>query len=295
MKTNDTEIKALINLLDDPDEGVYQHIRSRLIELGNPVIPSLENVWEFNSLGALFQDRIEDIVHHIQFEDVKHQLTKWVQLPLPSLLDGLLIINQYQYPELDTQIIKDEIKRLSREIWIELNDELTALEKVRIFNQVIFQNHGYRGNKQNYHSPNNSYLSTIIETKKGNPILLSALYLLVAEELDEPIYGVNLPHHFITAYIDKHQLAKLLNENNSDVLFYINCFSQGSILHQKELLDFLEQLNIAPQAKFFEPCSNLAIVKRVLRNLKHSYQQAGLIEKVDEIDTLLILLSQANG
>lgn len=294
MKTNEKEIKALINLIDDPDEFVYQQIRSRLIELGEPVIPSLENVWEFNSLGALFQDRIEDIVHQIQIDQLKTDLTNWFNNGANNLMEGMLIINRYQYPEIDTELIKEQIKSISRQIWIEINDNLTAIEKVRVFNNVLFNNLGFHGNKKNYHSPNNSYLSTVLETKKGNPLLLSALYMLVAEQLEEPIYGVNLPSHFLLAYVDKHNIAQLLNNSDSNVLFYINSFSNGSLLHKKEIDSFLEQLDLPKKKEFFEPCSVLDIIIRMLNNLMYSYQQAGLPEKVEELDQLMALISDPN-
>jgi hypothetical protein len=38
---SDTEIQALITLIDDPDEVVYHQVRDRIISLGEPVVPSV--------------------------------------------------------------------------------------------------------------------------------------------------------------------------------------------------------------------------------------------------------------
>lgn len=55
---SETEIRALITLIDDPDEGVYAEVRGRIVELGDHVVPVLERAWEFDDLGDLFRDRI---------------------------------------------------------------------------------------------------------------------------------------------------------------------------------------------------------------------------------------------
>ncbi|MFT6845786.1 MAG: regulator of sirC expression with transglutaminase-like and TPR domain [Flavobacteriales bacterium] len=291
METDEKEIKALINLIDDPDVLIYQQIRERLIELGEPIISSLENVWEFNTHGVIFQDRIEDIVHQIQFKQIKRDLTAWVQEGATDLLQGVLIINRYQYPDLDTDAVIHQIKSISRQVWIELNENLTALEKVRIINHVIFNTLGFKGNKKKYHSPNNSYLSSVLETKKGNPLSLSILYMLIANQLEEPIFGINLPHHFLLAYIDNHNIAQLVNDYDSDVLFYINCFGGGSILHRKEIEDFLNRIDVPHNQQYFESCTPLDMAVRMLNNLIQAYSNEGLSDKKTELKQLLSLLS----
>ena len=61
-------LQALISLVDDPDEQIYAHVRSRLMEYGIEAVKLLEKSWEDNNFGLLFQERIEAIIHDIQFE-----------------------------------------------------------------------------------------------------------------------------------------------------------------------------------------------------------------------------------
>ncbi len=91
---NTKEISALVKLLDDPDQEIYQHVEARLLLYGNEVIDYLENVWE-HSLDALLQERIENIVHKIQFSNVKEDLNLWYQSGAFDLLKGALVINRY--------------------------------------------------------------------------------------------------------------------------------------------------------------------------------------------------------
>jgi len=126
----------------------------------------------------------------------------------------------------------------------------------------------------------------VLESKKGNQISLAIIYSIIAQKLDIPIYGVNLPQHFILAYEDENE--KAADENG--ILFYINVFNKGYVFGKKDIDQFLKQLNIQPEKFFYEPCSNTEIIKRVLRNLISSYEELGSEEKVKELRDLLEVL-----
>ena len=77
MSLDENELNALIALLEDPDEDVYSQIKGKLLEAGPVVIPFLEKAWERNSFGVQFQNRVEEIVHTIQFDNVYDALKLW--------------------------------------------------------------------------------------------------------------------------------------------------------------------------------------------------------------------------
>jgi regulator of sirC expression with transglutaminase-like and TPR domain len=280
---NDKEISSLIHLLDDPDEGIYLHVEEKLRTLGVPVIAPLEAAWE-KSFDPLLQSRIENLIHKIQFERIVHELDLWRLGGGFDLLQGLIIINKYQYPDLDEEAIIRMMDEIKRDAWLEMMYNMNAVEKVRLLNNVFYNVHGFKGNTKNYHDPQNSFVGKVLETRKGNPILLAAIYAIVAQRLDIPIYGVNLPRHFILAYMDEH-----IKDENGGVLFYINAFNRGQIFGRHDVLSFLKQLNLPNDKQFFLPCDNFAIISRVLRNLQSSYSQAGTMEKASEIERLLAI------
>jgi len=284
-------IQALITLMDDPDEEVFAHVRDRLLEYGPDAIQYLETSWEERDFGLVFQSRIETLIHEIQFEECKRQLSHWYDGSSKDLLQGALIIAKYQYPGLNDKVVTDFIERLRRDCWLELNPNMTAFESVRILNKVFFGQYGFKGNSQNYTSPLNSYINTVIETKKGNPLSLSILYSIVAQQLELPIYGVNLPNHFVLAYIDEHGTSRFLsNANEFGVLFYINTFSRGSLFQKDDIDQFLKGLNVPQISAYYEPCSNSDIMRRMITNLITSFQQVGNAEKVNELIELRNLL-----
>jgi regulator of sirC expression with transglutaminase-like and TPR domain len=283
------ELNALISLLDDPDESVYTEIQTKLLSLGHNVIPLLEHAWE-NSFDSVLQHRIENIIHKIQFDTIENQLLNWVEHDQGNLLKGILLVARYQYPDLDEKKILKQIEQIKQDVWLELNNNLTALEKVRVINHILFDVHGFGGNTTNYHAPQNSYINNVLESKKGNPLSLSILYLIIAQDLSIPIYGVNLPEHFVLTYMDEESQFPLYGENQSKILFYINPFSKGAVFSSKEIDAFLKQLKLPLEQTYYEPCPNLDIIRRVFRNLVMAYEKLGYPAKVQEIENLLTVL-----
>jgi len=282
---NEIKIASLITLLDDPDPQIFSQIEGELLSYGNEVIGYLEGAWE-KSFDALLQERIENLIHKIQFINVREDLSLWYQSGGFDLLRGFIIINKYQYPDLNEQKIHNQIEAIKRDIWLQMMQEGSPIEKVKLINHVFYNIYGFSGNTANHQDPKNSYLSEVLESKKGNQISLAIIYSIIAQKLDIPIYGVNLPQHFILAYAD--ELTKYDEENG--ILFYINVFNKGYVFGKKDIDQFLKQLKINPEKLFYEPCSNNEILKRVIRNLISSYEKAGAIEKSQELLRLLDVL-----
>lgn len=195
----------------------------------------LESAWE-NSFDSVLQQRIEAIIHLIQFDNIRRSLREWALPEQQDLLTGAILIARYQYPDLDDAALRKHVEQIKQDIWLELNNNLTALEKVKVINHILFDVHNFSSNTQNYHAPQNSYINNVLESKKGNPVSLSIIYAVLAQELRIPIYGVNLPEHFILAYVDNGSINNALIEDPDRVLFYINPFSRGAPVNKKKLI-----------------------------------------------------------
>lgn len=283
----EAEIKAMIRLLDDSDRDVYGHIEEKLISLGREVIPMLEDAWS-HAFDPVMQERIEHIVHKIQFDTLKEDFRLWIHTGNQDLLQGALLVARYQYPDLDIDKLQNDIKQIRKDIWIELNEDLTALEQINVVNHIFFSKYGFSGNTTNYHAPQNSFINCVLESKKGNPLALSIVYLLVAQSLDLPVYGVNLPEHFVLAYLDVREKAE---GREGKVLFYINPFSKGTVFGRSDIDQFIKKLNLEPQDAYYNPCNSRDMIQRMLRNLSFSFQRLGDTDKVEELGALIALFS----
>ncbi len=283
----DNELKALIQLLDDPDDAIFIHVREKLLTLGLEVIPKLEDNWEIAE-EVLVQQRIENLIHTIKSHDIHQQLTNWKDMGGQNLLNGAILVAKYQYHNINEDKIRSKINQIKQDVWIELNDDLTALEKIKVMNHIIFNLHDFQGNKENFHAPKNSFINRVLETKKGTPLSIGIVYAIIAQGLDIPVYGVNLPHHFILAYEDQ-LLATFAPEElaTPGILFYINTFNKGAVFGKQDVLEFLKQINVEPEEKYFKPCNNIDIIKRMVTNISYAFQKAEKPEKEAHFKKLL--------
>lgn len=281
------EINALIILLEDPDEGIFQHIEQAIVAKGEVIIPQLERYSELNTYGDLFQERIEHLIRSIQSNSVVDRIVEWKNNPENDLLEGALLIHQFQYPGCDLDEIRNQIRRIRQDIWLELNDSLTEMEQVNVINHILFTAYGFEGNKKDFVSPQNNFIGDVLNNKKGNPLSLAVLYQVLANSLEIPIYGVNLPNHFILCYIDEEHCT-MDNENVDEqgVLFYINPFAEGNITLINEIDTFLYHLNLPQEVKYYRPCNNTEIIQRMITNLIFAYTQQDQLGKAEELKLL---------
>ncbi len=271
---NDNELNALISLLDDTDLTIVEQIEEKLLSMGKSVVPTLEQAWESN-LNPMLQNRLEGIIHLLQFEEVKTSLIAWKNEEQPELLEGMWIIASYQFPDLDILELRQKIEHIYHTIWIEIENAETPMDKIRMINNVLYHRLKFGANTKNFHSPSNSMINQVLDSKKGNPISLGVIYILLAQKLDLPIYGVNLPNLFVVTYFTPQET------------FYVNAFNRGLIFSRSDIDTYISQLKLPYSPMFYEPCSCLAIIQRVLRNLIVAFERLGEVDKVGEIKQLL--------
>ena len=164
-------------------------------------------------------------------------------------------------------------------MWLEFRPDLHPFDQIKVVNGVFFSKLKFGANTKNFHSPGNSLLNIVLETKKGNPISLCIIYLYVTQKLQLPVYGVNLPNLFVLTY---------KNESNQ---FYINVFNRGLIFSKTDVENYIHELRLTPQNSFFEPCANLEIVRRSLRNLVMSFDKMGEHAKAEEVKEILLIIA----
>jgi regulator of sirC expression with transglutaminase-like and TPR domain len=288
---NPNEIQALIRLVEDPDPLIFSQVKEKLVSLGKNVLPSIEHFWTSSVKDESHQERLVEILRQIQVDDLKVKLKGWKDSSTRDLLKGTIIISQFQFPDIDESAIETEIENIKKQVWLEINEDNTAFEIVKIFNHVLFDLLGFKASKTNFHAPQNSYINSVLKNKVGNPLSLSILYSIVAQRLEIPIYGVNLPNQFVLGFMDENKTLKMLDANSDrNVLFYINAFSKGRIFDQNEIEGYLRSLNLPLKDNYIEPCSNTDILKRMLKNLSYSYNKVGEASKVNEIKELQLIL-----
>ena len=279
-------LNALINLLDDPDDKIFESVEKELLKENHQIIPDLEKKWEA-SFDEFYQERIENLIQDLQFGQTKKQLKLWLHSKQHNLLEGFLTIDRFQYPDINLLGVHQKMEKIKNEIWLEFNNSLTLLEKITILNHFIFHIHGFTINHNNINSPQNCFLNQMLDTKNGNPVSIGIFYTIIARQLGISAQFSDYPKNPLVAIVDR-ELAKKVhgNDTHTSVLFYINPSNKGSITSRKEIDYHLKKNNYEPTDYFAEPKDDIYFIKRLAESLLESYQSVGYTEKQAKINEL---------
>lgn len=284
------EISALLHLLDDPDDEVYNTVSEKIISLGKEIIPNLEHLWE-TTADEYTQERIEMLIHGLHFRELQEDVNAWANDKEHDLFTGALLVSRYQYPDLNLLSHYQELEKIRRNVWLELNSFLTSLEKVNVLNNILFNYYKIKGTEINYNQGDEFLVHKLIESKKGNAISIGILLLSLAHLLDINLYMINIPRQFILGYFDDDP------ENSSDsdfppehIQFYMDGAS-GQIFSHKDVETYFKRISVPPTTSYFKPLSNKRIIQRMLEEYAKCFDNEKNAYKKND---LLTLASQLN-
>jgi regulator of sirC expression with transglutaminase-like and TPR domain len=223
-----------------------------------------------NHRQALINDPYKDFRQAVDRAETKIDLGK-----------AALTIAASDYPNLDIDAYLSRIDALATTAAARLGSDADVYRSIAALNFVLFQEHGFRGNREDYFDPRNSFLNEVLDRRTGIPISLSVLYIEVAQRVGLSLEGVGFPGHFLVKYVG----------DNEEIV--VDPFNQGEILSQKSLETMLYRLygdKIAFDPDLLEPISKKQILRRMLNNLKIIYlRQNDLIKGLSIVDRLMVL------
>ena len=283
------EISALFNLIDDPDNEVFSTVSNRIVDYGRGIIPNLENLWE-NTLSEEVQGRIEMLIHKLHYIDLTRDFTDWKNNPYHDLLFGSLLVAKFQYPDLATAPVLQELERIRRNVWLELNSFLTSLEQANVISSIVYNYYNLKGVEMGYKNPDDFFIHKVIESKKGNALSNGVLYLLLCELLEINVKAINVPKQFILAYFhnDYDQSDANLNPQQK-IHFYIDAIS-GQIFSHKDIEAYFKRISVPITPFYFKPMTHKRIIQLQLEELSKCFENPKHQYKHDELIGLSNLL-----
>ena len=282
------EISALFQLIDDPDEEVFDAISKKIVDFGKPIIPNLEHLWETNPSEEV-QNRIELLIHRLHFRDLTEDFHQWSVSGHHDLMLGALLVSKFQYPELSTTPVLQEIEKVRRNIWLELNNYLTPLEQVQVVTTILYSYYGLKGGETSYQDPNEFLLHKVVEAKRGNQVSNGILYLILCELLDIPIKAIGIPKQFVMAYFKPGYSEENLPNPVNKIEFFIDPTS-GQVFTQKDVEAYFKRIAVPPVGNYFKPLSNKKIIQNLLEELSKCFDDDKSRYKQDELRQLSQLL-----
>lgn len=284
------EISALFHLIDDPDNDVYSSVSNKIISFGKAIIPNLEDLWE-NTINEEVQERIELLIHKLHFDDLTGDFVNWKN-GSGELLQGALLTAQYHYPEMQSLQALQEIEKMRRNIWLELNNYLTPLEQVNVLTSIIYNYYKQKGVEIAYNQPEDFLINKTLETKKGNAISNGIIYLVLCELLDIPVKAINIPRQFILGYFDsQYEFLNPVGHSSQKIIFYIDPLN-GQIYSHKDVESYFKRISVPPTTSYFKAKNNRQIIQFLLEELSKCYDNDRNRYKMEELLTLVKLLDE---
>ncbi len=278
---NKRELDALVSMIDEPNDDIFTQIRHKVIAYGEEALPVLEEAW-VNNLGDNESSRIESLIDEIRVNELEVNLKEWVDEGSISLFKGYMIVMHYLVPGFDEEKYNSLFDRIVKEVWLEINEDLTALEKVKVLNHVFYIVHNFKNNVIPPIIPEDFYCSTLFDKHKGNSFSLGILYQSVSQTLGIPVFGVDLPGNFISVYMDDNTAIKKSDSySGDDVLFYINPANVGNVFTHNEVKHYCGQMDLKLKPKYFMPATNATVLTLFMKELETVFHENDNTEKAE--------------
>jgi regulator of sirC expression with transglutaminase-like and TPR domain len=198
-----------------------------------------------------------------------------------NLAEAALLISAEEYVRLNVAHYIDRLDRFgdrAREIAV---DAIDSLDVISALNVTLFDELGFRGNRESYYDPRNSYLNEVIDRKLGIPITLSIVYIEVARRIGFPVQGVSMPGHFLAKHVtDEEEI-------------FIDPFHEGRVMGSAGCAELLCQvtggrMQLGPE--HLKAATKKQILTRMLSNILAIYSESNdHIRALAAIERILLI------
>ena len=280
-----SEIESLMFLMEDPDPFVQEQVHLRFQELGDQAVPLLDQI-RVESKDKEEKKRIREVLHQLTFETLKEEFADLVSEGIQNrrqLEKAVLLLARFGNPTLRTSIYEKTLDHFADMIRPSLRYKRNEREKMQILMKFIFEDLNFKGDNKNYHDPANGFIDQVIERRKGLPISLSLVAMFIARRLDLPVFGVNMPIHFMLTFVGSQEEQ------------LIDPYDQGAEVSYDQCYFFLKKNNVTPRPEHFKMAADVDILTRCIRNLMHSYERSKDPHRVEDLKSLLALIEQSTA
>ncbi|MGI9104476.1 MAG: SirB1 family protein [Terriglobales bacterium] len=198
------------------------------------------------------------------------------------LARAALVIARTEYPELDIEQYERRLEQLADRVSALLPAAADAPETIAALNRVLFDEEGFRGNREEYYDARNSFLNDVLDRKLGIPITLALVYMEVARRVEFPLFGVGMPGHFLLKHYDVDGRETLMDP-----------FNVGAIVSERDCQNRLDEIysgQLALQPQFLMTVTRRQMLTRILNNLKHIYLSARNFRRAAEMVDLVLAI-----
>jgi regulator of sirC expression with transglutaminase-like and TPR domain len=274
---SEQELKALISLLDDEDAKHLEALCRHILEIGKPAVPYLEA--RCAAADPPVRGRIEGLLRDIRLQDLKMGFRSLAAAREADLERGAFLISRLGYPQLDEAKYRRWLDETAVSVGKPMAPGDDPRPLLRKLNIRLFEDLGFTGNSHRYYDPDNSYLNRVVDTRRGIPISMSILYILLGRRLGLPLAGAGLPGHFMVLVQWERQP------------FFLDPFHEGRALTAGQCREFLLSLGYPFHERYLIPCTHRDILARMMHNLISIHHKSGRPRDAQSLTELVDILS----
>jgi regulator of sirC expression with transglutaminase-like and TPR domain len=273
------ELFALYSLLDDPQATVQKAVRDRLLALGEDAVAGLRELTEVH--GNIHQDVVRDLVNEIRRSAALRRLGREFDGPEEpvDLEEGAFILSRYGFPGIKIATYQHRLDDMAADIRVLAGGRAAPLDMFMKMRSYLFSDLGFIGNREDYYNPHNSYINKVIDYRKGIPITLSVLMLVLGKRLGLTLNGIGMPMHFLIQYDDGSRM------------FFVDAFNSGIIITRDQCRLMLSSSGIRLTPEMLAPVATRDVIERMWRNLYLAYQQQGDEEETTRVAEILAFIN----
>ena len=272
MKLDPEQIRAIVSLLSDSPPDIADRLRQKLYDLGEKATREIQSACVDGSRAHREVSRVLRRFREPSL-DRRFRNLKRDQHGDIALEEGVFTLARFGYPDLNESTYKTRLGYMAFELAPRIAPDDHHIRIIRTLNHYLFDEQGYHAS--NRHDPDDTYFNRVLDRKRGWPITLSAVYLILAQRLELPISGVALPKHYIVKYI------------HNDQHIYIDPHNRGQILTANECADLIgEKIS----EDLFSEASNCFTLFRMMNNLRYTYLNLDDPNRAKELEDLMHIL-----
>lgn len=277
MSLGEKQIQIIVVLLSDDDSDIVASMRHKLYEMGEEAAQIILDLTPPDSQAHKEASRVLMRFREPTLEERFRNLALDEDGDI-DLEEGAFTLARFAYPHLDVGAYKTRLGHMAFELAPQVAPDDHPIRVIRTLNHYLFESQKFRAPLR--YDADDTFLNRVLDRKRGWPITLSAIYLILGQRIDLPLVGVAMPKHYIVKY-----------SAPSGQEIFIDPYNHGQVLTPNECADMVGSKlteDLLPEA------TNRFTLFRMMNNLKHTYLHQGEQKSANQIDGLIEILQEVN-
>jgi regulator of sirC expression with transglutaminase-like and TPR domain len=263
----------LIELLGDESNAVLGPVRTELLAAGRSVMPALRRA--ARSDPARMRARARTVLAHLERQEVVRRLAGYALRGDIDLERGLFLLSRLDHPAFDPRRYAKALDAMGSAVRARLAAAPDGPSAPLALAQYLGDELGFVGSENPFNHPDNVFLHRVIERKRGMPLTLVAIYLLVARRAGLKAAPIALPGRV---------LLRLYAGPRSLIL---DPFLGGKARTRQDCVNYLAKHGLVPRPQWFADASDATLFHRQILNLMGSHQARGHAREAAELTAIV--------